>query len=85
MARLKVRTIGEGQHPSEAVVAVTTSGGDVEKLIVDRRSIEGNTLKIGYPISSRGPDEILVELPRETLRGIWRVWVKRSELEEAVA
>lgn len=85
MARLKIRTVGNGQHPSEAVVAVTTADGKTEELIVDRRSITDNSVKIGYPISARGTDELLVELPRESLRGSWRIWVRRSDVEEAAA
>jgi len=36
MYRVKVRTVGDGQHPSEAVVSVTTADGRQERLIVDK-------------------------------------------------
>lgn len=78
--RLKVTTIGDGQHPSESVVMLETADGESEELIVDKRSIRSNTLRIGYPISIEG-DRLLVELPRETLRGSWRVWVNRDLVE----
>lgn len=78
--RLKVTTIGDGQHPSESVVMLETADGDSEELIVDKRSIRSNTLRIGYPIRRDG-DRLLVELPRETLRGLWRVWVKQDLVE----
>jgi len=74
--------VGKGQHPSEAVVAVTTAGGAREELIVDRRSIKNHTLTIGFPITSRGND-LLIELPRETLRGTSRVWVNKKSVEKA--
>ncbi len=85
MYRVKVRTVGDGQHPSEAVVSVTTAEGKQEELIVDKRSLEqstqgGSTLRVGYPLKSES-GQFLIELPRETMRGTWRVWVKKNELE----
>lgn len=81
MYRVKVRTVGVGQHPSEAVVSVTTADGKKEELIVDRRSLEGKeSLRVGYPLRREG-DQALIELPRETIRGSWRIWVKREDLE----
>jgi hypothetical protein len=89
MYRVKVRTVGDGQHPSEAVVSVTTAEGKQEELIVDKRSIEqsrdaGSTLRVGYPLKSES-GQYLIELPRETMRGVWRVWVRKNELVEAPA
>lgn len=86
MYRVKVRTVGDGQHPSEAVVSVTTAEGKQEELIVDRRSIEptqegGSTLRIGYPLK-RESGQYLIELPRETMRGAWRIWVDKNDLVE---
>ncbi len=82
MYRVKVRTVGAGQHPSEAVVAVTTADGKQEELIVDKRALEGNTLRIGYPLRSEA-GRFLIELPRETMDGSWRVWVRENQLEPA--
>ena len=82
MYRVKVRTVGAGQHPSETVVAVTTADGKQEELIVDkRRSLEGGSLRIGYPLRSQA-GQFLIELPRETMRGSWRIWVRENELEQ---
>jgi hypothetical protein len=81
MYRVKVRTVGDGQHPSETVVAVTTADGKQEELIVDKRSLERGSLRIGYPLRSRA-GEFLIELPRETMRGSWRIWVRENELEQ---
>jgi hypothetical protein len=79
MLRIKVRMIGEGQHPSEAMVAVTTADGTQEELIVDKHSLVNDTLRVGYPIGSED-NRLLIELPRETLRGRWRVWVPSDSL-----
>jgi hypothetical protein len=82
MYRVKVRTVGAGQHPSETVVALTTADGKQEELIVDRRSVEMGSLGIGYPLKQQA-GQFLIELPRETMRGAWRVWVHENELEKA--
>jgi hypothetical protein len=74
MLRIKVRRIREGLHPNEMVVGFNTADGTEEALVVDRRSIRGDTIRVGYPVGSE-PNRLLVELPRETLRGNRRVWV----------
>lgn len=76
--RLKVKEEGKGIHPNEVVISVPTTQG-AERLVVHRRSLEGGGLEIGYPILEEN-DTYLVELPRETMRGLWRVWVARSAL-----
>ena len=76
--RVKVQEVGAGLHPSEVVVQVKTVTGS-ENLVVDKRSLENGTLAVGSPIARKG-DQWLVELPRETMRGAWRVWVKRGAL-----
>jgi hypothetical protein len=81
MPQVKIETIREGQHPSEVVVAVRTADGGSEKLIVDRRSIRDNTIDVGYPVGEEG-GRLLVELPRESVRGLWRVWVNRDAVIE---
>lgn len=78
MMRLKVEKIGEGLHPSEYVVGVRTKGG-TEELVLDPRSIQGDTVVIGWPVGSEGGYQ-LVELPRPTSRGARRVWVKKEDL-----
>lgn len=76
--KLKVREVGEGLHHSEVVVSVHTNGGD-EGLVLDKRSLRGGYISVGYPIRSDG-DAYLVELPRETSSGNWRVWVDKTQL-----
>jgi len=79
MLRVKVDRVREGQHPSEVVVSVATADGAREEVIVDIRSLRDDTLEVGYPVG-RDRGRVLVELPRETLRGIWRVWVPAESL-----
>lgn len=78
MARVKVSEVGEGLHPSEVVVAVATNDG-TENLVVDRLSLKNGTIEVGHPIRQQG-DLYLVELPRETMSGSWRVWVHSDDI-----
>jgi hypothetical protein len=84
MLRIKVKPIREGSHPSEIVVAVETADGKHERLVVDKRSLIDDTLGVGYPVGG-DRDRLLIELPRETLSGRWRVWVSRETVVEAEA
>jgi hypothetical protein len=80
MMRLKVTEIGKGIHPSEAVVSVKT-GEAQERLVVSRRSIQNDTISVGWPLHEE-KGLVLVELPRETQSGAWRVWVPADQLVE---
>ena len=86
MSRIAVEQVEDGLHPSEVVVTIRTAEGNTEEVAVDRQLVEHNEMRV-YPVSSR-QDRVLVELPRETLSGAWRVWMPRAAvlgLEEAAA
>jgi hypothetical protein len=77
--RVKVREVGRGLHPSEAVVEIRTATGS-ERLVVDRKSIQDGTIFAGWRPVDEKKGQWLVELPRETMSGTWRVWVKQGEI-----
>lgn len=78
MMRVRIEEVRNGLHPSEVVVSVRTTEG-MERLVVDRRSIAQNhSIEVGYPIDRR-ENLFLVELPRETTTGSWRVWVAEDQ------
>lgn len=81
MMRLKVEKHGEGLHPNEAVVSVMTKDGPV-MMVVDQTIIyPDDTVVIGWPVARDQQERLfLVELPRETESGAWRVWVAEQEL-----
>jgi hypothetical protein len=78
MMLVKVKNLGEGLHPSEAFVSVETRNGP-EELAVDAKGVRNGTLPIGWPVGREG-DFFLVELPRPTVRGFSRVWVRKEQL-----
>ncbi len=65
-------------------MAIQTADGGQEKLIVDRRSIIDGMIDIGFPVGSEA-GRYLIELPRETLRGSWRVWIPADALVREIA
>jgi hypothetical protein len=77
--RVKVKEEGQGIHPNELIVAIETRDG-IERLVVHKRSIEDGAIEIGYPISE-DDDHYLIELPQETMGGLWRIWVPQRSLK----
>lgn len=77
--RVKVDEVGKGLHTSEVVVQIQTAEGQPERLVVDRRSLVDGTIEVGYPIRQDN-GYYLIELPRETIGGSWRVWVSKEIL-----
>lgn len=79
--QVKVKQVGRGLHPNEVVVSVETSEGQ-ERLVVHQKSLHQGSIDVGFPISERN-GMYLVELPRETMSGLWRVWVSKKLLCES--
>lgn len=82
--KLRVEKVGDGPGPSEVIVSVATSTGSLEQLVIDISSLSSGFVDVGYPVG-RDQQNYLVELPRETVRGAWRVWVPESELRTSEA
>ena len=64
----------DGLIPSEKVIQIEGADGRVEEIAVPAESVQGNQFKVS-PVARNG-DQILVELPRESASGSWRMWVK---------
>ena len=80
--RIKCTVVGDGPGPSEAIVSVSTRDG-VEQLVTAKRKLAYNQIEVGEPLAAEGSasDKMyLVELPRETASGRWRVWVPAADL-----
>ena len=77
--RLRVKLVSDGPGPGEVVVEIATASGITEEVVIHARAIEGDTIDVGHPIDS-SKDRSLVELPRESMSGRWRVWVPRESV-----
>lgn len=77
---LKCDSVVEGQGPSESIATIPTISG-AEEVIVYSGLVVNNRLNVG-PILGKDGDKRLVELPRESASGRWRVWVPEGALAE---
>jgi hypothetical protein len=75
MIRIKITRRESGPIPSEAVVTIPTTTG-TEEVVVHTSQASEESVEAGY-IGEEG-DRVLVELPRETVSGRWRIWVPRN-------
>ena len=71
-------SVENGLMPAEKIFRVENADGHIEEVPVSSRSITGNGL-LAYVIG-RNEGLILVELPRESVSGRWRIWVKESSV-----
>lgn len=69
--------IEEGIIPAEVIVSVEDADGGIEEVPVSQVSIRDGKL-LAAEIGRDQKGRVLVELPRETVSGRWRMWVKSS-------
>ncbi len=75
--KLLCKQVVKGPGPGEVIVDLPTSSG-TEDVIVDDSFVTDMYLHV-WEICSQG-DKILVELPRETSAGNWKIWVSRDSV-----
>lgn len=76
--RLKFELLAEGPGPSETMIGIRTVEGKNEEVVISKKSVSGQGVEVGTPLQ-QDAERLLVELPRESLSGRWRIWVPRSE------
>ena len=74
--RIKFAGRRAGPVALEAVVAIPTARGQTEEVIVHRGYLDERSLEVTYIGEQDGL--LLVELPRQSMSGRWRVWVSKS-------
>ena len=78
--RIKVRCkIKDGFIAAEKIAYIKDARGNLEEVTVSPRDLSGNTFLEASEIG-RDRDRVLVELPRESASGRWRLWVKQSSI-----
>jgi len=78
MCKVKVDNIREGLMPSEKVVRIPSATGGFEELSVSARQVQHDAIEAAEICRDEG--NVLVELPRETAAGRWRVWVHEDRV-----
>ncbi|HVW84985.1 MAG TPA: hypothetical protein VHB50_09900 [Bryobacteraceae bacterium] len=69
-------SISDGLVPAERIARIEDADGSVEEIAVSVKDINENRL-VASEIGRRG-GKVLVELPRESASGRWRIWVKET-------
>ena len=76
--------LAEGPGPAEMLVGVLTMEGMQEEVVLSRRQAENGRMDVGSPLIEEA-ERCLIELPRESVSGRWRLWIPRSEILSATA
>lgn len=79
MLIVKIRcTIKNGFIPSEKTVYIKRADGAVEEVTVSKGNLNAGRLEASE--IGRTFNKVLVELPRESASGRWRIWVRPSQV-----
>jgi hypothetical protein len=73
----------DGLTPAEKIAVVESADGQIEEITVSKENLSGESLIVDE--IGRHEGKVLVELPRETASGRWRIWVKDSETRQSAA
>jgi len=76
MIKVSTNTVSEGLIPAEKIARVQLADGQIEEVSVSVKDIADDKL-IASEIGRR-EGKVLVELPRESASGRWRVWVNEK-------
>jgi dCTP deaminase len=71
-------TIAKGLIPAEKTVFIQRADGAIEEVIVSNKNLSGGKLEASE--IGRNKNRILIELPRESASGRWRIWVAKSSI-----
>jgi len=78
MILLKFNALAVGPGPSEKIVEIDTSDGKEEVVLHSSSIVHQDKFEVG--MIGIENDRALIELPRESSTGRWRVWVPRAAL-----
>ncbi len=71
-------TVEKGLIPAEKTVFIQTIGGALEEVTVSNKSLSGGKLEASE--IGRIKNRVLIELPRESASGRWRIWVSKASI-----
>jgi hypothetical protein len=81
LSKVKAEKVSKGMIPSERFVLIRTAEGYDEEVPAHESQVVKGHLLVSVIHSEK--DKILVELPRESSSGCWRVWVPRDRFKGA--
>jgi hypothetical protein len=72
-------TLSEGLMPNEKIAKIKTTNGSFETVEVSISNVRGGKL-LAYEVGRDSQGNVLIELPRESVSGRWRIWVEKSAI-----
>lgn len=78
MLLMKCDILATGPGPSERIVGIETDHGKEEVVLHTSALVNDDQFEVG--VLGYENDRALVELPRESASGRWRVWVPTASL-----
>lgn len=79
MIKVSTNSVVDGLMPSEKIAYIQVAGGGIEEVSVSAADIsEDNKLMASFIGKDKDTDRVLVELPRESASGRWRIWVNAA-------
>jgi len=79
MIKVSTNSVEDGLMPAEKIAIIEIENGEIEEVSVSERDISSDNKLIASEIGRQG-ERVLVELPRESASGRWRVWVKSASV-----
>lgn len=78
MCRIRCEKVMDGPGPNDVVVKVHLATGKWEEVVAPSNAVEGGFLETSSVLDKR-ERQVLVELPRESASGAWRLWVNEED------
>jgi hypothetical protein len=77
MIKVSTTSVLDGLVPTEKVARIQMAGGGIEEVSVSEKDISPDNRLLASFIGKDG-ERVLVELPRESASGRWRIWVNAN-------
>jgi len=77
MVKVSTNKVTEGLMPAEKIALIEIAGGGLEEVSVSDADISDDN-KLLASFIGQDKERVLVELPRESASGRWRIWVNAS-------
>lgn len=79
MIKVSTSSVEDGLMPAEKIARIEVAGGEIEEVSVSVNDISADNKLMASEIGRQG-ERVLVELPRESASGRWRVWVDANAI-----
>lgn len=85
MIRVSTTSVLGGLVPTEKIARIQMADGEIEEVSVSEDDINANNELMAYFIGRDKGGRVLVELPRESASGRWRLWVSANSVKAIAA